>query len=297
MHTRLLTTFSALLLAVCLLSACGVNAPFDAKEIAFEPVQSVQDPTPVARILPVGDASRTLAYQYDETTLSGETWEVFEAEDGTQAKYCKQNASVSVTAGQDSAIADTSESLAGEEDYLAHVQEWVRLLAPDADLSAYTYACTTSYLKRDGEEPAEYWISETADDFYRPQNKDEKIDGYLFTYTQMANGFATENGITVETDGKGNLLAFRYDCYDTDWTFSITDKALADTVDAFIDARGKKDSHRTTNVEILEKHLAIVEGEVQLSVTVTATCTPRDPSIEVAYRESFSLYLSPKKEA
>lgn len=304
MKTRLLTAFAALLLALCLLSACGEDAPFLAKEIAYEPVQSVQPNGQPDRTLPfgeVGEESRTLVYQYDETTLSGETWEVFRAPDGTTEKLCKQNGSVSVTAGIGSTVADAPKPLKTEADFLACVQDWVHRLAPDADLSAYTYACTTTYLVRADEEQDYYGESKVADRFYRPQNENEEIESYLFTYTQMANGFGTElpteNGVTVETDGKGNLLAIRYDCYDTDWAFAITDKELEDTVDAFIESHEKEASHRTTNVEILQKHLAVVEGEVQLSVTVSAMCTPRDPSIEVAYTESFSLYLSPKKAA
>lgn len=291
-----LTTLAALLLALCLLSACGADAPFEAKEIAVNTEQSLQDPPPAARTLPFGNENRKLVYQYDETALSGETWEVYEAEDGTRASYCKRNGSVSVTAGLGSTIVDAPKRLTTEADFLACVKEWVRLLAPDAELSAYRYACATAYLvKPEGE--AFYGESKTANSFYRPQTENEEIESYLFTYTQMAGDFATENGVTVETDGKGNLLALRYDQYNADWVFSITEEELEDTVEAFIKTHGKKASHRTTNVEILEKHLAIVEGEVQLSVTVTAMCTPRDPSIEVAYTESFSLYLSPKEKS
>lgn len=296
MHTRLFAIFTALLPVLCLLSACGAenDTAFEAKEIAIAAIQSVQDPPPADRTLPFGDESRVLVYRYDTPSISGEEWEVFQAEDGTRASFCKKNNSVSVTAGTGSAIADAPKKLTTEADFLACVQDWVRLLAPDADLSAYTYACTTSYLVKVDEE---YGESKYADGFYRAQTENEEVESYLFTYTQRANGFSTENGVTVETDGKGNLLAIRYDCYDTDWAFSITTQELEDAVDAFIEAHGKEASHRTTNVEILEKHLAIVNGEVQLAVTVSAMCTPRDSSIEVAYVESFSLYLSPKKAA
>lgn len=298
MRIRLSTTLAALLLALCLLSACGTDrsTAFEAKEIAIAALQSVQDPPPADRTLPFGDESRVLVYRCDMPSISGEEWEVFQAEDGTRASFCKKNGSVSVTAGTGSTIADAPKKLTTEAEFLACVQDWVHLLAPDADFSAYTYACTTAYLVKVDEE---YGESKVADGFYRPQSENEEIESYLFTYTQMAsshaNSFATENGVTVETDGKGNLLAIRYDCYDTDWAFSITDKELEDAVDVFIKAHGKEASHRTTNVEILEKHLAIVEGEVQLAVTVSAVCTPRDSSIEVAYMESFSLYISPKK--
>ena len=302
MKIRPVMTLAALLTALFLFSACGADAPFEAKEIAYEPVQSVQSNGQQNWTLPFGEVGkepRTLVYQYNETTLSGEAWEVFRADDGTTAKICKQNASISVTAGLGSTIADAPKQLKTEADFLACVQDWVHRLAPDADLSAYTYACTTAYLVRADGEQDYYGESKVADRFYRPQNENEEIEGYLFTYTQMANGsgneLATENGVTVETDGKGNLLAIRYDCYDTDWAFAITNKELEDTVDAFIDAHEKEAFHRTIDVEILQKHLAIVEGEVQLSVTVSAVCTPRDSSIEVAYMESFSLYLSPKK--
>lgn len=300
MRIRLSTTLVALLLALCLLSACGTDrsTAFEAKEIAIADIQSVQDPPPADRTLPFGDESRVLVYRYDTPSISGEEWEVFQAEDGTRASFCKKNDSFSITAGLGSTIVDVPKNLKTEEDFLACVQDWVRLLAPDADLSAYDYACTTAYLvKPEGEDS--YGESKAANSFYRPQNGNEEIESYLFTYTQMAsshaNGFVTENGVTVETDGKGNLLAIRYDCYDTDWAFSITDKELEDAVDAFIEAYEKEKDWRSAGFDILEKHLTIVEGEVQLLVTVDATFTPRNSSLEVAYRDVFSLYVSPKK--
>lgn len=296
MRTRLLATLTALLLALCLLSACGSDSStaFEAKEIAIAAIQSVQDPPPADRTLPFGDESRVLVYRYDTPSISGEEWEVYEAEDGTRASFCKQNGSVSVTAGTGATIADAPKKWTSEAEFLSCVQDWVRLLVPDVDFSVYGYACTTSYLVKVDEEYGEY---KHADGFYRAQSENEEVESYLFTYTQRAGNFVTENGVTVETDGAGNLLALRYDCYDTDWAFSITDKELEDAVDTFIEAHEKEASHRTDDVELLEKHLAIVEGEVQLAVTVSAMCTPRDSSAEVAYVESFSLYLSPKKAA
>lgn len=301
MKTRFLPALTALFLALCLLSACGGNAPdvpFEVKEIAFDPVQTVQSPAPKDRTLPVGDEARVLVYQHDETTLSGETWEVYEAEDGTRASFCKQNGGVSLTAGLTATIADAPKQPKTEADLLSCVQEWVRLLAPEADLSAsqYRYACTTAYLvKPEGEDS--YDESKVANGFYRAQSESETVESYLITYTQTANGFATENGVTVETDGKGNLLAFRYDCCGTDWAFSITNEELEDAVDAFIETYAKEKDWRSAGFDILEKHLTVVEGEVQLLVTLDATFTPRNSSLEVAYRDVFSLYLSPKTEA
>lgn len=298
MRTHLFATFVALLLALCLLSACGTNAPFHAAEIAFEPEQSVQNPAPAAKRLPVGDMSRTLAYQYDETSLSGETWEVYQADDGTTAKYCKQNDSVSVTTWQGSAIIRTFKALTSEESFLAHVQGLIRLFVPDVDFSAYEFSCITSYLKRYSDGQEEGWVSETENSFYLAKGEDEKVDGYLFTYTQVVGEFATENGITVEMNGKGDLLAFRYDCHEADWTFAITDEEIEKTVDAFIGTYEKEHSKRASEVEILGKHLALVDGEVQLCVTVEALF-PSNGGWFSNYStlHSFSLYLSPKEAA
>ena len=296
MNSRLCTTFTALLLAVCLLSACGIDAPYNVEEIAFDPVQSVQTPAPADRTLPFGNESRTFVYQYDETTLSGETWEVFQSADGTLARFCKQNDSVSVNARLTDTIADAPGKLRTEEEFLDCIREWVRLLAPEADLSAYRYSCVTTYLVIGEDAQGTYGDSRTANSFYRAQNENEQVEGYLFTYTQMAGNYATENGVTVETDDKGNLRAIRYDCYETDWAFSVTEEDLQETVSAFIKNHEKEASHRATDVETLERHLAIVNGEVRLSVTATAVCTPRKSSEEVAYMESFSLYLSPKEQ-
>ncbi|MCH5184022.1 MAG: hypothetical protein J1E00_07585 [Oscillospiraceae bacterium] len=294
MSSRLFIPFSALLLAVCLLSACGIHAPYNAEEIAFDPVQSVQTPAPADRKLPFGDESRTLVYQYDETTLSGETWEVFQAPDGTLARFCKQNGSVAVNGWLTSTIADAPGKPRTEEEFLACIKEWVRLLAPEADLSAYRYSCITTYLVIGEDALGTYGESRTANRFYRAQNEDEQVEGYLFTYTQMKGGYATENGVTVETDSKGNLRAIRYDNYETDWAFSITDEDLEDTVSAFIKTHEKEASHSASDVEILEKHLAVVQGEVRLAVNVTAFCAPRKS--DEAYIESFTLYLSPKEQ-
>ena len=295
MKIRFLAAFTALLLTLCLLSACGADAPFHAREIAFEPVQSIQNPAPAAKRLPVGDMSRKLVYQYDETSLSGETWEVYQADDGVTAKYCKQNASVSVTTWQGSVIVSTLKSLTGEEAFLAHVQSLARLFVPDVDFSEYEFSCITSYLKRyrDGEE--EGWASETENSFYLAQGEDEKVDGYLFTYTQVVDDFATENGITVEMNGKGDLLAFRYECHEADWKFSITDKEIEKTVDAFIKTYEKEHSDRASEVEILGKHLALVDGEVQLCVTVEALFPSNRGWFSHSTLRSFSLYLSPKE--
>ena len=294
MNSRLFLICTALLLAVCMFSACGINAPYNAEEIAFDPVRSVQSPAPADKTLPFGDESRVLVYQYDETTLSGETWEVFEAADGTLARFCKDNGSVSVNARLTSTIANATGKPKTEEDFLDCVREWVRLLAPDADLSAYRYSCVTTYLVLGEDAHGTYGESKVANRFYRAQNADEQVEGYLFTYTQMKGDYATENGVTVETDSKGNLRAIRYDCYETDWAFSITDEDLEKTVSAFIKTHEKDASHRSTDVETLEQHLAIVDGEVRLSVIVTALCTPRKS--DEAYTESFSLYLSPKEQ-
>ena len=294
MNSRLFIPFAAFLLAVCLLSACGINSPYNAEEIAFDPVQSVQTPAPADRTLPFGDENRVLVYQYDETTLSGETWEVFEAADGTLASFCKENGSVAVNGWMTSTIADAPGKPRTEEEFLACIQEWVHLLAPEADLSAYRYSCVTTYTVQGEDEQGPYWDSKAVNGFYRAQNDNEEVDSYLFTYTQMANGYATENGVTVETDSKGNLRAIRYDCYETDWKFSITDEDLEDTVSAFIKTHEKEASHSSSDVEILGKHLAVVKGEVRLAVNVTAFCTPRKS--DEAYIESFTLYLSPKEQ-
>lgn len=294
MNSRLIIPFTALLLAVCLLSACGIHAPYDAEEIAFDPVQSVQSPAPADRTLPFGDKNRVLVYQYDETTLSGETWEVFQAADGTAARFCKQNDSVAVNARLTSTVADADGKPKTEAEFLACIQEWVRLLAPDVDFSVYQYSCVTAYLVIGEDAQGTYGESRTAERFYRAQNENEQVESYLFTYAQMANGYATENGVTVETDDKGNLRAIRYDCYKTDWAFSITEKDLEKTVSAFIKTHEKETSHKASDVEILGRHLAIVDGEVRLCVNVEAVCAPRKS--DEAYTESFSLYLSPKEQ-
>lgn len=304
MYTRLLTSFAALLLALCLLSACGASTSFNAKQIAFEPVQSVQSPAPKSKTLPFGDPTRKLSYQYDETSLSGEIWEVFRSSDGTTAKFCKGNGSVSVTAGENAVIAHAASKLTTEDDFLACIQDWVHLLAPDVDLSSYQYACRTTYpysVKVDNGKGG-YRYREVVDGFYRAQSADEEIDCYLFTYTQTVNGIAgelaTENGVIVEMDSEGGLLSIHYDCYEMDWTFSITDKEIEKTVDAYVKdygeevARRDSVSSRASEVEILEKHLTIVNGEVQLCVTVEALFsggwfTPSTLS-------TITLYLSPK---
>ncbi len=287
MKHRLLSLSAAVLAAVCLLSACGRETVLDAKEIAFSPEQTVQSPAPADRKLPVGDAERSLVYQYDEMVLSGEVWEVYRSADGVEARFCRQNGSLSVTSPLTTPIASASGDPKTEEDFLALVREWTGLLAPEADLSSYDYACTTTYFAESDTEG--YGESLFADQFYRPGDG-ERADGYLFAYTAFCGDVPTETGVTVETDGKGNLLAFRYDSDPAYADFPADDRTISDTVDAYLSNHEQSAGHDVREWEVTEKHFAIVDGETALSVTVLLTCEADGES----FLDALSLYLTPK---
>ena len=287
MKHRLLSLSAAVLATVCLFSACGRETVLDAKEIAFSPEQTVQSPAPADRTLPVGDDKRSFVYQYDEISLSGEVWEVYRSADGVEARFCRQNGSLSVTSPYATPIASASGKPTTEEDFLALVREWTGLLAPEADLSSYEYACTTTYFVESDTEG--YGESLSADRFYRPGDG-EKADGYLFAYTESLDGVATENGVTVETDGKGNLLAFRYDGNPDYAGFPVVEQEVSDTVDAYLSQHERDADHDVREWEIADKHFAIVDGETALSVTVLLTCEADDES----FPDALSLYLTPQ---
>lgn len=269
MKIRWFAVLTALLL---LLPACASakETPFVAREVGVSAVPSMQDPPPSDRKLPIGDESRTLLYQNDEPSISGETWEVFLAEDGTRAKFCMQNGSVAVTSDYLTPIAEAPKGLKTEADFLACIRDWVEKLAPDAKLTNYQYACTTTYFVRTEDDTTDG----TTNSFHRAGQEGEEIDSYLFTYTQTAGGYSTGNGVTVLTDGKGNLLAFRYDCYETDWAFSITDGELNDTIDAYLKDYEKNSPNRVKSFSVLDKSLTIVDGRVNLSVTLELRLRP-----------------------
>ncbi len=287
MKSHSLALFAVAFAVVCLFSACGGETAFDAREIAFLPEQTVQSPAPADRTLPVGDAERSFVYQYDETVLSGEVWEVYRSADGVEARFCKQNGSLSVTSPLATPIAPASGSPATEEDFLALVREWTGLLAPEADLSSYRYACTTTYFAESDTEG--YGESLSANQFYRPGDG-EKADGYLFAYTAFCGDVPTETGVTVETDGKGNLLAFRYDGDPAYADFPVDDREISDTVDAYLSRHERSAGHDVREWEVAEKHFAVVDGETALSVTVLLTCEADGET----FPDALSLYLTPK---
>ncbi len=287
MKHRFFPLSAPVLALAVLLSACGETA-FNAREIAFLPEQTVQSPAPADRTLPVGDAARSFVYQYDETTLSGEVWEVYRSEDGVEARFCKQNRSCSVTSPLAVPIAPSAGNPTTEEDFLVLVRNWTDLLAPEADLSSYSYTCTTTYFVESDTEG--YGESRSADRFYRPGDG-EKADSYLFAYTARISGVPSENGITVETDGKGNLLAFRYDGNPAYEDFSFADREISDTVSAYLAKHEQSAEHDVQDWEVTDRHFAIVDGETALSVTVLLTCEEDGES----FPDAVLLYLTPKE--
>ena len=101
---------------------------------------------------------------------------------------------------------------------------------------------------------------------------------------------ATENGVTVETDGKGNLLAFRYDGNPDYADFPVVEQDISDTVDAYLSQHERSAEHDVREWEVADKHFAIVNGETALSVTVLLTCEADGES----FPDALSLYLTPK---
>ncbi|MBQ8311507.1 MAG: hypothetical protein IJX80_10905 [Clostridia bacterium] len=155
-------------------------------------------------------------YKYTRVYHNGRAYDEYECEDGATFKIFSDEASFSVVSDFSKRLKYYTSDKFDEASIKGWLESYIAEMFPTFNMNEYTYSCRTSArVKTD--------LSSTGmsyDYFYEPQSSNESVSFYYFYYDRVIDGIKlTGDGITVITDGNGNIRSFYYHCvgnYDLD---------------------------------------------------------------------------------